>query len=913
MTTTGPGPQGPPRPGAPAPRPGPGTPAGSGQGEAAPTLDHLAELARLACHAPVGLVTLVDDEELRFLGLSGLDGPAARDRRAPLRTALCQLVVDARGPVAVTDARLDRRVTPAMRAAVVDGLGLASYLGVPLLGDRGAVVGAVCAMAPDPRAWTASDVTSLEHVAAGVRAEERRRSATSAAARAEALGAVVVEHALDGVVVVDPDGTVVAFNPAAEAMFGRRRDDVVGGPLVDLLVPPDLQDAHVAGMRRWRETGALQRLGARTSTEALRADGTRFPVEIALTSTGPVGGQELLVAHIRDRSEEAARAEELRAAAARHDEMVVALDLVEQHLRAVLDSAPTILFAVDREERVTVSTGAGLRALGFEPHQLVGMRLAELYGDDPELHEPTRRALRGEVLTSRSEVAGRHLLTQFQPLHDAAGGILGAVGVSTDITPQVQVEAELRRLAAYDPLTGLANRAHTEATVASALADGQRLAALLLDLDHFKDINDSLGHGAGDQVLLSVADRLRHRLEGVVVGRLGGDEILVVLPLGPAGAPSPGPDQPSPSDRQAAERLAAQVLAVVSEPVTVVLVDDRGRAEPGAVDADRVVEPVELLVTASVGVVVAPAQADDLSTLLARADAAMYAAKRQGRGCFAHYTAREDTAHRRLTVTSRLRRALVAGALDVHLQPLVRLDDLRPVAFEALARWTDPELGPVSPLEFVALAEDTGLVHDLMDLVVDRAFAAAAGWAGRGLRLEVGVNVATRQLRDRGLPERLRQAAEGHGVDPALVVLELTESAAMDEGPATDRVLRALRDTGMTLVVDDFGVGYSNLARLRDLSAEDLIGAVKLDRSFVTEMPSPRATALVDAFLHTATTLGLHAVAEGIETEEHLAALRRLGCPMGQGWLFGAAMPASRVAPWLEEHARRWGAAPDAA
>ncbi len=823
--------------------------------------DQFAELIRLACGTPAAVVTLIDGETQYVLGRSG-DSTAVPDRM-PFESTLCREVILSGGPALFSDLSADPRVADDIKAYAAAER-ISSYASVPIADSDGEVLGTVCAFDARTRVWSEDDVAALSDIATGVLAEGARRAELLDESTSLPLMTEIFDAALDAVVVADLSGVIRAFNPAAEAMFGHVRAEVLHQLTIARLVPTHLRAAHRAGFHRFAGSGEESLPRLRRRSEGLRRDGTRFPIELTLT-TARASSTRLVVAHIRDLSSDLAHEQALVDLAAAQAAAASTVKLLAQQLDAVLDSAPTILFAIDRTERFTLAAGAGLSSLGLVSKQLLGQTIEQAYGPRHDILTHIRRALTGESVRCVLRFRGRVFDNRMQPVRDADGTLLGSVGVSNDITEQVEKDDELRRLATFDTLTGLLNRHGGEARIAELLEAGGPLALLLIDLDHFKDINDSLGHPAGDEVLRCVAARILDVVpSGAVVSRLGGDELLVAL-TGEA------------ADR--APLLTGTILEAIAEPLSI-----------------ESTTPIELGVTASIGLARSPEDGRTLSTLLARADSAMFNAKRSGRNGYACYAAGSDTAHRRLSVTTRLRRAISAGTVDVHFQPLMTLRSGRPCGFEALARWTDDELGPISPVEFIGLAEETGLIGHLTDLVVTRSLAAAATWpAGVG----VAINLAAGLLTDRGLPRRLADAAAAASVPAGAVTFELTESATIGDDAAGTRALRSLVDAGFQIALDDFGVGYSSLARLRDLSADGLMHAIKLDRSFVADLPSPRARSLVSAFVQTAAAMDLPTVAEGIETSEQLEAVLGLGCTTGQGWLFAKAMPADDVAGWL--------------
>lgn len=432
--------------------------------------------------------------------------------------------------------------------------------------------------------------------------------------------------------------------------------------------------------------------------------------------------------------------------------------------------------------------------------------------------------------------------------------------------------AQLHQLAMYDQLTGLPNRRlfedlfHRHAALAQRTGDA--MALLFVDLDHFKDVNDSHGHAAGDILLTTAADRLRGALrQGDVVCRLGGDEFVVLLAQA----------QPWEAVAQAARRL----LAAVEAPF----------ALPGG---DRV------RLSASIGIALLPHDGDDLDTLMRHADLAMYAAKDSGRArySFFHPDLRSSL-HERMATEAELVRAIEADELVLHYQPIVDAVTQQVRGLEALSRWQHPSRGLLSPAAFIGLAESTGLIRELGRGSIERACAQMARWAAAGpAAARVAVNLSPLQLRDQQLPERVREALQRHGIAPSALELELTETTVMAEGPATADVLARLRALGVHLVLDDFGTGHSSLAVLKRLRPDKL----KIDRAFVRPLPGGADDqALIRAMVGMARALRIEIVAEGVETPEQRQALLDLGCRLQQGYLYGRPQPPAERAPeWIE-------------
>ena len=450
----------------------------------------------------------------------------------------------------------------------------------------------------------------------------------------------------------------------------------------------------------------------------------------------------------------------------------------------------------------------------------------------------------------------------------AAGGIL----ISRRTLARLQgAEQRLAQLAQYDALTGLANRTLFQDRLAQAIARAhrseRRIALLFLDLDRFKEINDSLGHEAGDRVLQEAAARLRQHLrEGDSVARLGGDEFTVVL-----------------EDVESAEQVQGVAHKLL-----------RAFAEPMAF-AGR-----DLFVTLSMGIALYPADGADADSLLKHADTAMYQAKSEGRDNFQFYAAAMSAAaHERLSLEGSLRQALERGEFVLHYQPVVRLASGEISSVEALLRWRHPEHGLVSPGRFIGAAEQNGLIVPIGAWVLREACAQAARWQAAGLRpLRVAVNLSARQFRRPGLVDTVRGALRAAALQPQWLILEITESVLMDNPAAGGAVLGALRDLGAHMALDDFGTGYSSLAYLKHLPLD----VIKIDRSFVRDIPADvDDAAIVKATIGLAASLGMLTTAEGVETREQLAFLQEHGCRFGQGYLFSPAVEADAFAAMLRE------------
>jgi diguanylate cyclase (GGDEF)-like protein len=482
------------------------------------------------------------------------------------------------------------------------------------------------------------------------------------------------------------------------------------------------------------------------------------------------------------------------------------------------------------------------------------------------------------------------------PLRDAGGGLgtllvanrLGAVGAfdARDVTllqtlaghagvalERSRLIEDLRREAAerehqalHDGLTGLANRTLFLDRVRQAIAalgPQASLAVLLVDLDRFKEVNDTLGHSTGDLVLREVGTRLERSLpESHTIARLGGDEFAVLVPAVP--------------DLQAALLVAGLVTAELARPLTT--------------------EELELQLAGSVGVALCPEHGADPGLLLQRADVAMYGAKAAHSGIEVYAAERDQYSQRRLALVGALRTAIEGGDLKVVYQPKAELPDGRVVGMEALVRWQDPAHGTVPPDEFVPIAESTGLIAPLCRLVLEVAVGQARRWHDQHLDVGVAVNLSVRNLLEPGLADRVRRLLAATGLPAGLLTLEITEGAVMTDPGAAVAVLHQLAGAGVRLSIDDFGTGYSSLAYLKRLPVDE----VKLDKSFVLGMTTDLDdAAIVRSTVELARNLGLRMVAEGVEDQQTWNALAAMGCELAQGYHLARPMPAEEATAWL--------------
>ena len=533
----------------------------------------------------------------------------------------------------------------------------------------------------------------------------------------------------------------------------------------------------------------------------------------------------------------------------------------------ITDSANRIL---DVNAAFSEQTGYALgEVLGNDPRLLASEKTpAEVYAEMWQaLQEKSHWS--GELWDRRKTGEVYPTWTSVSAIRDAAGAVLFYIASYSDISERKANEARIDYLAHHDPLTGLINRYNLENRLDQALLSAHRdrcgVAVMFIDLDRFKTINDTLGHHVGDLLLIEVARRLRETVrESDIVARLGGDEFIVVLT--------------SISDEMVAAPLGEKILRTLGQPY--------------------VLEGKQLHSSPSIGIAVYPADGEDRTTLMKNADTAMYHAKELGRNNVQYFTPAMNAAvSERLSLENDLHRALRNGELTLHYQPQVRAGDGTSFGVEALARWSHPVLGDISPLRFVPIAEESGLIETLGNWVIEEACRQLAAWRAEGIAgIRMAVNLSAQQLRSPSLVASVAALLKRHGLQGADLELEITESAAM-ENPAQAIVrLQALRDLGVELAIDDFGTGYSSLAYLKRLP----IQVLKLDRTFVRDIETDPSDAEISAAtLALAHNLGLKVVAEGVETEAQRAYLNQHGCDFMQGYLFSRPLPAAEVAAFL--------------
>ena len=563
------------------------------------------------------------------------------------------------------------------------------------------------------------------------------------------------------------------------------------------------------------------------------------------------------------------------------------LSEADARYRAVVEQIPAIVYTdvVDDTMSTTYVSPQIHELLGIFPEEYIAdpdLWAKQLHPDDKEqaLQSYLQGRTSGEPFSFEYRLLARDgRVVWFRDsavvVNDRAGAPAFVHGVMFDITDRKNAEEQVAFLAYHDNLTGLPNRTMFEELLELGMARARRhdlsVAVLCIDVDDFKLVNESLGYEAGDALLRAVAERLREATrETDLVARQGGDEFLLLL------ADIEGGSVPGFEGTDGAILVVESVAARVHE----------------SLRAPFNVAGTELYVSASIGISMFPHDADDATALLKNADAAMYQSRKTVPGSYLLHWRQSEEALGKLSLTTRLRKAVENRNWQLHYQPVVELAEGKMIGVEALIRWADPNGGLVPPGDFIPLAEEMGLIEAIGDWVVEELSHQAAAWRAEGLELEVSFNLSPRQLWQPELTEKILQQLGAANLDPGSIIVEVTESAAMADPERTLRILRDLNDRGLRLALDDFGTGYSSFARLRYLPVDLL----KIDRLFIRDVAQDaQAGDMVRAIIQLAHGLGMTPLAEGIETEDEWRFLVEQGCRLGQGFYFYRPAPAEDI------------------
>lgn len=551
----------------------------------------------------------------------------------------------------------------------------------------------------------------------------------------------------------------------------------------------------------------------------------------------------------------------------------------EEQLNILIEAIPDAVFLKDGEGRWLVTNEAAKQLFKLHDIEWQGkteMELANLHPKYHAVHEgclatdektwQTRHLQINEETVTAED--GRCIVIESRkmPVFDKEGRRKGLVVIGRDITERKHFEERIQHLAHFDALTGLPNRVLLNDRISQAQRNQESFAVVSLDIDHFKNINDTLGHSIGDELLVEVAKRLRRELRDKdTVSRMGGDEFTLLLPD---------------TNSNGAVHACGVILGLVAQPCRI--------------------EALELALSASLGIAIYPDDGVDFETLLKNSDAAMYRAKEEGCNNYCFFTPEMHArSARNLQLENALHHAIDLNQLQVYYQPQLTTDGTHLIGAEALLRWTHPELGMVTPSEFIPIAEDSGLILKIGEWVLRTAVQQLKQWMDAGYApMIVAVNLSGVQFRQHGLANIITKILEETQLPPEYLELELTESVMMHNPQAAIAVMSSLHERGMRLSIDDFGTGYSSLSYLKKFQVHKL----KIDQSFVRDISTDLDDkAIVVAIISLAKSLGLKTIAEGVETVEQLDLLRERGCDEVQGFYYSKPLPAEQFEAFAEK------------
>ncbi len=666
--------------------------------------------------------------------------------------------------------------------------------------------------------------------------------------------ATILNATTVGLLGLDRGGHITFINAAACHLLGHEEADLLGTPhheTVHHAHPDGTPYPHSAcPIHQSLADGRL----SRGEEYFIHRDGHGIPVEftcVPLSSDGEVTGA---VVTFHDISERKAAQQRQRLSA------------------TVFDNTHDGIIVTNAQREILTVNRAFCEITGYSEEEVRGQtpRILSSGEHDPTFYEAMWHSIRqsgrwqGEIRNRARDGEIFPAWLTVSSVKDTQGEITNYVGIFSDITPLKHSLEQIEHLAHHDPLTGLPNRLLFRDRLKIAIRQARRsryaLAVLFLDIDRFKDINDSLGHAMGDQLLLEMAGRIRSNVrEEDTVARLGGDEFVILI------------NRIDSADE--AEQVAQKIMTALEAPIRL--------------------EASELSLQVSMGISLYPEDGEDGDELIGHADIAMYHAKEQGLSEYHFYNETMSArAKARLEMETALRRALIREEFELHYHPQVTLSSGRLCGVEALVRWQRPGSGLIPPNHFIPLAEETGLIEPLGTWVLNSACRQAADWCNQGIEFgRMAVNVSGVQIRRGNLVERVAEALQQSGLDPARLELEITESVIMEQTEQTLGQLQELKSLGIQLSVDDFGTGYSSLSYLQHLPVDKL----KIDRAFVRNLPAAdKDVAIARAVIALGQGLNLQIIAEGVETEAQRDFLLQQGCDEGQGWLFGRPVPAAQ-------------------
>ena len=823
--------------------------------------DDITQLAASICGVPTALISLVDRDRQWFKSQKGLDGVSETSRDI----AFCSHAILGSELMEVQDATRDHRFQD--NPLVLGDPQIRFYAGNPLVNAKGLALGTLCVIDSQPRVLTETQRAALRQLSELVVFLFEARKPLLRMAQ-------MLEDSFNEILLVDAStNRILHANRGALGNLGYTLEELRS-------IAPATLSAEF-GMHRLKvhaEPPAPNAApGALFEAELRRKDGTRYPVEGRIQQSRE-RERTLYVAILNDVSER-------RRAEARTRLFANTLENAAESIM-IMDARRNI---VSINKAFSAITGYALgNVLGKRPHFLrSGRHDAGFYASIWEAVESDGR-WQGEIFRRRKsgEIYPEWLI--LGAVKDSAGTTTHYVAASSDISKNKQFEERLEFLTYRDALTQLPNRTLFLEQLDTALKRANRhkrsVAVLSVDLDRFTAINESLGFEVGDMLLEAVAGRIsEHVRQSDLVARLGEDGFAVLMDDLEWVEVPPSVDTKD-KDRsrleQALHAYASRLLDAFSKPF--------------------LVGGQELFTTASIGISCYPQDGTEAVELLNRADAAMHAAKSEGRNTYRLVSpGANEAALQTLRLTNALRKAVAGYEFELHFQPIVEIHSCAIQGAEALIRWNHPELGRISPVQFIPLAEETGLIVPIGDWVLRSACEQAKAWQDAGMApIRISVNLSARQFKQPDFADKILAVVTSSGLDPRWLELEVTETMVMSDPQTTKQVLKRLKDHGMTVAIDDFGIGYSSLGYLKHFPVDYL----KIDKSFVDAIPGDSdSEAIAQAIIAMAGAMKLKVVAEGIETEAQRAFLAERGCQEGQGYLFSKPLPPTQFARLIAE------------